>query len=60
MTYLSIFAAIELLLVILEALSTRLAQKLPLGGSHVAQIGILFGGGFALIELSEAINHILE
>jgi hypothetical protein len=52
MNYLSVSAALELLLVILEGvLPERYRRFLPLGGSHLAQIGFLFATPWALSEL---------
>ena len=53
---LSIAAAIELLLVIAEALFPPCRRFLPLGGTHIGQLGILFGGAFALYELFDNIK----
>lgn len=55
-TLLTATAAIEVLLVILEG-TVRVCRKvLPLGGSHLAQIGVLFGGAVAGWELIGAIR----
>jgi hypothetical protein len=58
--FLSIAAAGEILLVVIEGLLPSTDRYLPLGGSHIAQIGILFGGTFALYELVAAIEAIAD
>jgi len=53
----SICAAIELLLVMLEGLLPRAAKMLPLGGSHLAQIGVLFGLAWVAVELISGVQR---
>jgi hypothetical protein len=56
MNIIPISAALELLLVVIEgALPKRYRRFLPLGGSHLAQVGIVFAGPWALLELAEQI-----
>jgi len=55
MNFLPISAALELLLVIAEGTFPELGKFLPLGGSHLAQIGILFGVPWAVFELATAV-----
>lgn len=50
-----ITAALELLLVILEGLIPSTRRYLPLGGSRLAQLGVLFATLLALIELQSGI-----
>lgn len=40
---------IEVLLVVIEAIGFH--EKLPLGGSHIAQLGIIFGFAFVIVEI---------
>lgn len=51
-----IVAAAELVLIVLEALVGPLKRYLPLGGSHAAQVGILFAFGFFGIELIDGVR----
>lgn len=50
-TLISMAAALVLLFITLESLLPRCHRFLPLGGSHIAQIGVLFGGTFALFVI---------
>lgn len=54
---LSVCAGVELILVIAEDAIPWCAHYLPLGGSHLAQIGILFGLPFAVIEILQALGR---
>lgn len=48
----TVVLGLDLLLIALEGLRLPYCRKrLPLGGSHVAQIGILFGAIFGFWEL---------
>lgn len=49
-----VVAALELLLVIIEALIPNTRRYLPLGGSHVAQLGVLFALLVFGVELVDA------
>jgi len=49
--------AVELLLVVLEGVWPRAAKSLPLGGSHLAQVGVLFGSAWFFIELFEGLQR---
>jgi len=51
--------ALELLLVVLESACPWCARWLPLGKTHGAQIGIVFGAAIAGSELYDAIGHAL-
>jgi hypothetical protein len=53
-------ASIELLLVIIESCIPLSAKLLPLGGSHLAQIGILFGLGLVACEWTECYLWVRE
>jgi hypothetical protein len=46
-------AALELLLVVAYAAFPRTRSRLPLGGSDIAQVGIVFGLAVALTEMIE-------
>lgn len=52
---LNVAAPIGLLLVLLESLFPASRRALPLGGSHAAQIGILFGSVIASYDLVAAV-----
>jgi hypothetical protein len=54
--FLNLLAALELLLLVVEAVSPRCKRFLPLGQSHIAQIGILLGGSMAVYEIVHAIS----
>lgn len=47
-------AAIDVLLIVLEASFPGTRWLLPLGGSHIAQLGIVLGLAFLLIECADA------
>jgi hypothetical protein len=51
-------ASIELALVILEGSVPLSAKFLPLGGSHLVQIGIMFGLGFVACEWIECYRRL--
>jgi len=53
---LSVLAAVGSLLIVLEALFPSCRKFLPLGGSHIAQIGILFGSLMAVLEVVRALT----
>ena len=55
--YFRLVASIELTLVILEGCLPS-AKFLPLGGSHLAQIGILFGLGLVACEWAECYRRL--
>ncbi len=46
-------AAAGLLLMLLEGLDPRLRRRLPLGGSHLAQLGLLFAATIFILESIE-------
>jgi hypothetical protein len=56
----SIVGAIEIFLIILEGISPRSARFLPLGQSHLAQLGVLFGGAAAVLHIWQGIPNIIE
>lgn len=58
MYYLRLVASIELALVILEGCVPLSAKFLPLGGSHLAQIGILFGLSLVAYEWTECYRRL--
>ncbi len=47
--------AVEVLLVLAESIYPN---ALPIGGSHIAQFGFLFGGAFALCELASIMKRL--
>ena len=48
---------VEILLVVLEAVWPHSwGTTLPLGGSHIAQLGVVFGGMFALWQLTDVVR----
>ena len=49
--------AILILLVIARAASKTAAQYLPLGGSEIAQMAIVFGAGFAASEIVSMLGN---
>jgi hypothetical protein len=53
-------AAIELFLTVLEALSPRFKRYLPLGGTHLSQIGVLFACLIVGIEFSALVGQFFE
>jgi hypothetical protein len=52
--------ATELLLVCAEGLVPGGHTLLPLGGNHLAQIGVVFGLTFALKEMCEAVVFVAK
>jgi hypothetical protein len=49
--------AIEILLVCFEGVIPGAARYLPLGGSHLSQLGLILGLGIAASELCEVTRH---
>jgi hypothetical protein len=53
---LRIAGAILILLTVLEALFRKTLRFLPIGGNHVAQLGIVFGLAFVLCEVASMVQ----
>jgi hypothetical protein len=52
------FAAItEFSLILADAAFQHAFKYLPLGGSHIAQIAIVFGSAFAIVELISILRN---
>jgi hypothetical protein len=56
----SVVGAIEVILIILEGIAPRFARFLPLGRSHLAQLGVLFGGAVAALHILQAIEAVIH
>ena len=52
----SLAGAVLVLLTVLQSLSKLCAKYLPLGGSHVAQVGIVLGMAFVVVEVSRVLG----
>ena len=50
--------ALEILLVCAEGAIPRAAFCLPLGGSHLAQIGLMLGSAVAVVGIWEAFTYL--
>jgi hypothetical protein len=55
---LEIAAAVEIMLVVLASIFPWARKVLPLGGSEIAQIGIVFGTMVVIFNLAAAFNWI--
>jgi hypothetical protein len=51
-------SAIELALICAEGLVPGSGDILPLGGNHLAQVGVVFGVSFILTEVGDAAVHV--
>jgi len=49
---LSLAGALLVLFTVLQGLSRWCAKFLPLGGSHVSQLGIVLGIAFVIVEMA--------
>lgn len=56
LTILLLCSALATALVLCEGVSPWCRKFLPLGGSHLAQVGFVFGGGWVTVELIEAFH----
>jgi hypothetical protein len=55
----TIFPLAGALLVLLEvsgAITTRTAKVLPIGGSHISQLAIVFGFAFVIYEVTSILH----
>jgi len=50
----------ELLFVCAEGIVPRLSRRLPLGGSHLTQLGFVLGLAVGMVEIWDTYTHIIR